>query len=79
MTPGELRVPAVDMATELGPQPADGLDVRLWTEERRYAVVLLSYLADRDVALLRGATLESAGPWADPVTRDLLLDAAREC
>jgi hypothetical protein len=79
VTPGELRVRAIDMAIELGPRPADRLDVRLWTEERRYAVILLSYLADRDVALLRGAALEIAGEWADPVTQDLLLDAAQEC
>jgi hypothetical protein len=43
------------------------------------AVLLLSYLADRDAALLRQATLELAGEWADPVTQALLLDAAQEC
>jgi hypothetical protein len=79
VTPGELRVRAIDMAIELGPKPTGRLDVRLWTEERRCVVMLLSYLADRDVALLRGAALENAGEWADPVTQGLLLDAVQEC
>ena len=79
MTPRELRAHAIDKAIALGPKPADGLGVQQWTEERRCTVMVLSYLADRDAALLRRAALEIAGDWADPVTQDLLLDAAQEC
>jgi hypothetical protein len=79
VTPRELRARAIDKAIQLGPRPADRLGVRQWTEERRCTVILLSYLADRDAALLRRAAPEIAGEWTDPVTQDLLLDAAQEC
>ena len=79
VTPHELRARAMQEANELGPEPADPRDRRLWLEERRGAVVLLAYLADRDPAQLRAAALELAGEWVDPVTRDLLLDATLEC
>lgn len=61
------------------PQREDPRELRLWTEERRGAVILLAFLADRDASLLRRAALEVAGEWVDPVTRDLLLDATQEC
>jgi hypothetical protein len=79
VTPQELRARARQDADELGPKPEDPRELRLWTEERRGAVVLLALLADRDAALLRRAALEVAGEWVDPVTRDLLLDATQEC
>jgi hypothetical protein len=79
MTAAELRARAIAQADELGPEPVDPLDVRLWREERRGAVLLLALLADRDASLLRHAALESALEWIDPVARDLLLDAVGEC
>ena len=79
VTPQELRARALQKANELGPEPLDQRERGLWREERRGAVVLLAYLADRDPVVLRRAALEAGGEWVDPVTRDLLLEATREC
>jgi hypothetical protein len=79
MTAAELRARAIQEAAELGSEPVDLARRRLWREARRSAVLLLSFLADRDASLLRRAALEAAGEWVDPVARNLLLDAADTC
>ena len=79
MTAVALRARAIDEAETLGFEPDDGPQRRLWREARRSAVLLLSFLADRDAPLLRRAALAVAGEWIDPTARDLLLDAAESC
>jgi hypothetical protein len=79
VTVAELRARAIHEAANLGPLPADPYETMLWREARRSAVLLLALLADRDAGLLRRAALETGGEWVDPVTRDLLLDAAESC
>ena len=78
MSPQELRTRALQEAIDLGPRP-DASSDRSWHELRRGSVILLSYLADRDAALLRRAAIKIDGEWVDPVAQDLLLDAAQEC
>jgi hypothetical protein len=79
MTAAGLRDRAINEAAMLGPEPADPPRLRLWRDARRSAVLLLSFLADRDAPLLRRAALAMAGEWVDPVARNLLLDAADTC
>jgi hypothetical protein len=71
-----LRSRARSEALELGPEPSDPHERKLWFEDRRGAVVLLAALADWNATLCRRAAFDYAH-W-EPFVQRLLLDAAEE-
>lgn len=75
MTPGELRERAVAEVDELGPEPPNLIELRLWREERRGVSVLLAGLADWDSVRLRRAAMAASGAISEAV-RAVLVDAA---
>jgi anti-anti-sigma factor len=79
LTPHELRICAIQEASDLGPEPLDPRQRPAWRQERSVAVALLAALADADASLLRRATIELASEWTDRTVSGLLLEAAQEC
>ena len=76
MDRNDVRIRANQAVADLGPEPVDPDLHDNWVQERRQAVLLLAYVANRKPQVLRDAAI---GAWVYPAARDLLLDAVHEC
>jgi hypothetical protein len=72
----DLRIQGANEVLELGVEPTQPRKHKIWLAKRRAAMVRLAEFADHDALLLRDA---ATGSLVDAATRDLLLDAIREC